>query len=161
VVVPDNDITDELNHGVDELCEASYEMDPFDIDTPVGTIQAYACLNENVPMPMDKWFGLNHKTKDLRDQIDDKYNSVKLGYTKLPSSSSFPSRPPSKPPFPSKHSRDINFHEMLAYELLQVHTHELEPDPVPNEAITEDPTILEQWEEVPELESSFDEVGIF
>jgi hypothetical protein len=100
VVVPDNDITEKLNHGFDDLYDASYEMDPFDIDTPVGAIQAYACMNENVSMPMDKWFGLNHKTKDLRDQIDDTYNSVRLGCTKLPSSSSFPSRPPSKPPFP-------------------------------------------------------------
>jgi hypothetical protein len=81
---------------------------------------------------------------DLRDHIDDKYNSAKLSYTKSSSYSPFPSRPPSKPPFPSKQSRDINFHEMSAYELLQVHTHELEPDPVPNEAITEDPSILNQ-----------------
>jgi hypothetical protein len=72
VVVPDNDTTDELNHGVEDLYDASYEMDPFDIDTPVGTIKVYACMTENVPMPMDKWFGLNHKTKDLRDQVDDK-----------------------------------------------------------------------------------------
>jgi hypothetical protein len=44
VVVPDNDTTDELNHGGDDLYDASYEMDPFDIDTPVGTL--HACLYE-------------------------------------------------------------------------------------------------------------------
>jgi hypothetical protein len=83
VVVPDNVITGALNHSVDDLYDASYERDPFDIDTPLGTIQAYACMNENVPMPMDTWFGRNNKTKYLRDQIDDKYDSVKLGYTKF------------------------------------------------------------------------------
>jgi hypothetical protein len=41
---------------------------------------------------------------------------------------------------------------MSAYEFLQVHTHELEPDPAPDEAITESQPILshdfkddEQW----------------
>jgi hypothetical protein len=50
---------------------------------------------------------------------------------------------------------------------LQVHTHELEPDPAPDEAsIIEEPSILnhalledKQWGEVPEPESSFDGVG--
>jgi hypothetical protein len=32
---------------------------------------------------------------------------------------------------------------MSAYEFLQVHTHELEPDPTPNEAINEDPPVEE------------------
>jgi hypothetical protein len=32
VVVPDDDITDDLNHGDDDLYDASYEMDPFDIN---------------------------------------------------------------------------------------------------------------------------------
>jgi hypothetical protein len=52
------------------------------------------------------------------------------------------------------------------YEFLQVHTHESEPDPAPDEAITEYPPMLDQdfkedekWGEIPEMESSFDEVG--
>jgi hypothetical protein len=32
----------------------------------------------------------------------------------------------------------LNLHEMSAYEFLQVHSHELEPDPEPDEAISED-----------------------
>jgi hypothetical protein len=54
VVVSDNDSTDDLNHNDDDLYDASYEMDPFDIGTPVGTIQAYACMDEKVRMPKDK-----------------------------------------------------------------------------------------------------------
>jgi hypothetical protein len=54
-------------------------MDPFDIDTPVVTIQAYACMDEKVPIPKHKWFGLNKKTKDLWDHIDDNIKSVILG----------------------------------------------------------------------------------
>jgi hypothetical protein len=53
-------------------------MDPFAIDTP-DTIQAFALkftprpgMNERIRMPKDKWFGLDQKTKDLWDQIDDK-----------------------------------------------------------------------------------------
>jgi hypothetical protein len=57
---------------------------------------------------------------------------------------------------------------MTTYDFLQVHTHELEPDPAPDEAIIEEPSILnrnhdiiedKQWGVVPEPESSFDEVG--
>jgi hypothetical protein len=55
---------------------------------------------------------------------------------------------------------------MSTYEFLQVHTHEVEPDPAPDEAITANPFILnhdfkkhEQWGEDPELESSFAKIG--
>jgi hypothetical protein len=82
VVVPDADITDDRNHSDGDLYDASYEIDPFDIDTLGGTIQAYACMDEKVRMPKDKWFGQDQKTKDLWDQIDDKYRSAILGYTK-------------------------------------------------------------------------------
>jgi hypothetical protein len=64
-------------------------MDPFDIDTPVDTIPAFASkftprpgMNERIRRTKDKSFGLDQKTKDLWDQIDDKYKSVILGYTK-------------------------------------------------------------------------------
>jgi hypothetical protein len=84
-------------------------------------------------MPKDKWFGLDQKTKDPWDQIDDMYKSVILGYTKSSSPSSF--RTPSKPPFPPKQCCGSNLHEMSAYEYLQVHSRELEPDPAPDETI--------------------------
>jgi hypothetical protein len=31
----------ELDHEEDDIYDASYEMDPFDIDTPIDTIQAF------------------------------------------------------------------------------------------------------------------------
>jgi hypothetical protein len=56
---------------------------------PPETIQAFAskftpCPGaiDKVHMPEDKWFGLDQKTIDLWDQIDDKFKSVILGYTK-------------------------------------------------------------------------------
>jgi hypothetical protein len=113
-----------VNHDEDDLYDASYEMDPFDIDTPVDTIQANASkftphpgMGEKVSMLKDKWFGLDQKTKDLWDQIDDKYKSVILCYTKSSSPSPFSSRPSIKPPFPPKQCRNLNLHETCAYEL--------------------------------------------
>jgi hypothetical protein len=77
-------------------------MDPFDIGSPVGTIQAYTCMDEKVRVFKDKWSGLNQKTKELWDQTDDNDKLVILGCTKSSNPSPFPSRPPSKPPFPPK-----------------------------------------------------------
>jgi hypothetical protein len=141
-------------------------MDPFDIGTPVGTMQAYACMDEKVRMPKDKWFGLHKKTKELWDQMDDNDKLVILGYAKSSSPSPFLSRPLNKPPFPLKRCCNINLHEIPACDLLQLHTPELEPDPAPDEVITKDPSILNhefkedgQWEEVHEPESSFDKIG--
>jgi hypothetical protein len=59
-------------------------------------------MKDKVCMPKDKWFGIDQKTKDLWDQRDDKYKSVKLGYTKSSTSSPFSRKPPSKPSFPTK-----------------------------------------------------------
>jgi hypothetical protein len=57
---------------------------------------------------------------------------------------------------------------MTTNEFLQVHTHEFKPYPAPDEAITETPPILdhdfkedEQWGDISEMESSFDEVGYY
>jgi hypothetical protein len=135
----------EVENDDEDVYDTSYEMDLFDIDTPVDTIQAFASkftprpsMKDKVRMPKDKWFGIDQKTKDLWDQIDDNYKSVILGYTKPSTPPPFSSKPPSKPSFPTKPLRNINLHEMSAYEFLQVHSHELEPDPEPDEAISED-----------------------
>jgi hypothetical protein len=139
-----------LNHDDDDLYDASYEMDPFDIDTPADTIQAFVSkftcrsgMNDKVHIPKDKRFGLDQKTKNLWDQIDDKHKSDILGYTKSSISSPFSSKPPIKSPLPPKQRHNIDFHEMSAYEFLQVHIHELEPYPTPDEAIIEDPQAKE------------------
>jgi hypothetical protein len=89
-------------------------------------------------MSKDKWFGMDEKTKDLWNQIYDKYKSIILGFTKPSTSSPFFGKPPSRPPFPTQPRCNINLHEMSVYEFLQVHSHELEPDPEPDEANTED-----------------------
>jgi hypothetical protein len=96
----------------------------------------------------DKWFGLDRKTKDLWDQIHDRYKSVILGHTK--SSSPSPFITPSKPPFPTKQRRGINLHELPAYEYLQVHSHELEPDPASDETINEESQVDEISPESPD-----------
>jgi hypothetical protein len=120
-------------------------MDPFNIDTPVDTLQAFASkftprpgMKDKACMPKDKWFGIDQKTKDLWDQIDDKYKSVLEVHTKPSTASHFSSKPPNKPPFPTKPRHNINLPEMSAYEFLQVHSDELEPDTEPDEANTED-----------------------
>jgi hypothetical protein len=53
----------DLEHDDDDIYDASYEMDPFDIDTPVDTIQAFASkftprpgMKDKVRMPKDKRF---------------------------------------------------------------------------------------------------------
>jgi hypothetical protein len=109
----------ELEHEDADLYDTAYEMDPFDIDTPIDTVQAFASkltprpdVKDKVHMPKDKWFGIDQKTKDLWDQIDDKYKSIILGYTNPSTSSPFSGKPPSRPSFPTKPHCNINLHEM-------------------------------------------------
>jgi hypothetical protein len=52
------------------LYDASNEMDPFDIDTPFDTTQAFNSkftpqpgMKDKVRMPKDKWFVIDQKTK--------------------------------------------------------------------------------------------------
>jgi hypothetical protein len=86
----------------------SYNADPFDIDAPVDTIEAFVSksypttsskrhFNDRVQRPKDKWFNLDQMTNDLWDQIDDKYKSDILGYMKSsadpPSSGKLPGKP--------------------------------------------------------------------
>jgi hypothetical protein len=61
----------DLDHDDADLYDASYKMDPFDVDTPVDTIQAFASkftprpgMKDKVRMPKDKWFGIDLKTTD-------------------------------------------------------------------------------------------------
>jgi hypothetical protein len=57
-----------------------------------------------------------------------------------PSSSSFPTRPPSKPLYP-KQLCHINLHDMSAHDFLQAYVHEVEREIVPDEATTYNPSI--------------------
>jgi hypothetical protein len=54
----------ELTDEDDDLYDASYEMDPFDIDIPIDIMHSFASkftprpgMNERICMPKDKWFG--------------------------------------------------------------------------------------------------------
>jgi hypothetical protein len=58
------------------------------------------------------------------------------------SSSSFPSRPPSKPLYP-KQLCHINLHDMSAHDFLQAFVHEVETDVVPDDATTYNPPVDE------------------
>ena len=129
------------------------ETQLFDIDTPVDTIQAFASnfrprpprqgMTDRVRMPKDKWFSLDQKTKDLWDQIDDKQKSIILGYDK-------PTAPPyastgktsNRPPF-SLPRRNINLHDMSAYDFLQAHVHETQETADHDEALDDPQTTVE------------------
>jgi hypothetical protein len=63
------------------------DSEPFDIDTPVETIKAYAANyrpntnkagNDNqVRMPKEQWLSLDDKNKSLWDSIDD---NIKISF---------------------------------------------------------------------------------
>jgi hypothetical protein len=82
-----------MDHDDDDNYEESYDDDPFDLYTQVDTLQAFASkftprkgpgnFNDRVHTPKDKWFGLNQKTKEIWNQIDDKYRSVFVGFTSI------------------------------------------------------------------------------
>jgi hypothetical protein len=68
MVVSNDDSTDDLNHYDDD---ASYEMDPFNIVTPVDNIQGFTskftpCLgmSEKVSILKDKWFCLSQRLRN-------------------------------------------------------------------------------------------------
>jgi hypothetical protein len=70
----------------DTYDDATSEYEPFDIDTPVDTIQAYASNyrptsnrsnnNNRVQMPKDRWISLDHKTKAIWDSVEEYYFRV-------------------------------------------------------------------------------------
>jgi hypothetical protein len=75
-----HDINDDT---CDTYDDATSEFDPFNIDTRVDTIQAYASNyrptsnrsdnNNRVRMPKDRWVSLDDKTKAIWDRIEDKF----------------------------------------------------------------------------------------
>jgi hypothetical protein len=75
-----HDINDDT---FDTYDDATSEYEPFDIYTPVDTIQAYASNyrptsnrsdnNNRVRMPKDRWVSLDDKTKAIWDRIEDKF----------------------------------------------------------------------------------------
>ena len=111
-----------FNH---EFFDHNNDMDTFDIETPVSTVQAYAAMtnqnkfapSETKPrMSRDQWYTLNEKERLLWDQFDDKAKATILGLSKpapkVVSSGGIP-------------KRKANLHEISAYDFLQLNMHDL------------------------------------
>jgi hypothetical protein len=109
------------------------DHEPFDIDTPVETIQAYVFnyrpnfnLGDNcnqVRMPKDRWLSLDDKTRTIWDSLDDKYKNFILGYITSTSTSSSvstqngktPHKFSTKPPFKSRKAYLHDVKELKTY----------------------------------------------
>ena len=107
-----------FNH---EFGQYDDNIDSFDIETPISTVQAYAAVSnqsKSVPsstkprMSRDQWYTLSEKERLLWDQFDDQAKAVILGLAK-PSPKMQPS---GTSPF-SK--RKVNLHDISAHDFLQ------------------------------------------
>jgi hypothetical protein len=138
-----HDINDDT---FDQYYEATSEYEPFDIDTPVDTIQAYASNyrptsnrsdnNNQVQMPKDRWISLDGKTKAIWDRIEDKFKNIILGYTtSSPHTSSFTPRH-CETPHTSFNKSSSKSRKELLHEFLEAFDDELEE--APEEAIADD-----------------------
>jgi Reverse transcriptase (RNA-dependent DNA polymerase) len=111
-----------------EFPEHHSQLDDYDIDLPVQTLQSYAHdrrpnqtpkkpgkLGQSPRMSWEKWKALSDKDQKVWDQLDDKAKAIILGI-------STPSSAPSKP--------RINLHEISAHDFLQANLHDLDASPV-------------------------------
>ena len=118
---------------IDDVDGTLPDEDPYDIDAPVTVIQANVhdqrhksrakSIQPRVHMPCDHWFSLSDKDHQLWDQLDDKAKATILGNSDCSSINSIHDQCPSDKP-----TRRMNLHDMSAYEFLQVHFHDLNPD---------------------------------
>jgi hypothetical protein len=117
--------------------EDDYGQD-YDIDAPVSNILANFMdrqknsqrkhnATSGVRMQRDKWFNLDAKSKTIWDQLDDKAKSTILGYDLKPSSMGSTNHQGFQ-----KHpslQRQINMHDISAYDFIQACLHNVEYDP--------------------------------
>jgi hypothetical protein len=77
-------------------------------------------------MQRDKWINLDDKSKEIWDQLDDKAKYIILGYdAKSSGTGSFQNSSVKKhPPF----QRQVNMHDMSAYEFIQACLHNVDHD---------------------------------
>ena len=143
-------------HATEENHDVMEDIEPYDIDSPVSCIQAYASnfrpkpphpkamtSTSTVKMSSDKWFSLDDKSKATWDRLDDKAKSIILGYTPIESSSrassssTFSSNrsPFGKPPFGGKppFKPQAHLHEISAYDFLLANMHDLDSQHVNTE----------------------------
>jgi hypothetical protein len=99
----------------------SYDnMESFDIETPVSTLQAYAAMQKQMKsftkfdqkprMSKDKWYSLGEDERKIWDQLSDKAKSIILG---LDGSQ------------PKGDKKSANLHEISAHEFLQAYVHDV------------------------------------
>jgi hypothetical protein len=85
----------------------------------------------------------------LHHYVNTEYNAndpVILSSSSYP----FPSTPLSKPPYPNQR-RQMNLHDISAYNLIQAHVYELETEAVPDDTITDDSSVDEVDPEPPNI----------
>ena len=82
-----------INHTLYDVPEETDAMEPYDIDSSVSELHAYATKfgkinrpfnnrsNNIVKMSSDKWYSLDEKSRAIWDQIDNNAKSLILGYT--------------------------------------------------------------------------------
>jgi hypothetical protein len=152
-----HDINDDT---FDTYDDATSEYEPFNIDTPVDTKQAYASYyrptsnrsdnNNCVQMRKDQWVSLDDKTKEIWDSIEDKFNNIILGYTtSSPHTSSFTSRR-GNTPITSSNRPSSKFRKALLHEFLEAFSDELEE--APEEAIADDAPLSADVESAPSVD---------
>ena len=117
-----------VHHLLDDDDEAHSDTDPFDIDVPVSTIQAYAhdrwpkppprSSQPRVRMPRDRWLSLSDKDRSTWDQLDEKAKAIILGSSGDTSSSRTSRDTP---------MRRVNLHELSAFDFLQANLHHALP----------------------------------
>jgi hypothetical protein len=107
-----------------------YDYISYNSDAPVSTLLANSTercnksfgsnIKNGVRIQRDKLFNLDTKSKEIWDQLDDKSNSIILGYDTRGSNSSFtPPKGGSKTNLLPQ--LKINLHDMSSYDLLQVY----------------------------------------
>jgi Reverse transcriptase (RNA-dependent DNA polymerase) len=128
-----------FSHEVFDHDDPDIPSDSFDIETSVGTIQAYAAVSHQAKsstfdqkprMSKEKWYSLSEKERLLWDQFDDKAKSIILGTDVR--KSHFDARPQSNYSG-SQSKRKANLHEISAFDFLQANLHDLslqEPDEI-------------------------------
>ena len=132
-------------HEIFDQDDPDVLSDPFDIETPVSTLQAYAAIS-NQPrsskfaqkprMSKERWYSLSEKDRLLWDQFDDTAKSIILGNDVR--KSHFDARPQSQSSG-SFSKRKANLHEISAYDFIQANLHDLSlPEPPTEDTIMDD-----------------------
>jgi hypothetical protein len=125
----------DMNHDDNENIS---DPDPFDIDYPVSSIQAFATNFRNrhppkptapkVRMSAEKWHNLDENSKAIWDRLDDKAKATILGYNndqQPPMNRRFPTSNHPTTPRPFMKTQ-VNLHEISAYDFIVANVHDVQ-----------------------------------